>query len=97
MSSTVIEIERLAVSLHGVSSQVVEAATTGLEAEITRRLGRLPLSGARSLDLGDLAVSPLHTETVLDASALRGIIADRLTDAIVQVSQSSDIDHNEEL
>jgi len=97
MSSTVIEIERLAVSLHGISSQVVEAAAGGLEAEITRRLGRLSLSGVRSLDLGDLAVSPLHTETVLDASALRGIIADRLTEAIVQVSQSSDIDHDEGL
>ena len=92
MSSTVIEIERLAVSLHGVSSQVVEAATGGLEAEITRRLGRLSLSGARSLHLGDLAVSPLHTETVLDASALRGIIADRLTEAIVQASHASGID-----
>ena len=97
MNSTVIEIERLAVSLHGVSSQVVEAAATGLEAEITRRLGGLALSDTKSLNLGDVAMSPVHTKTVLDASALRGIIADRLTDAIVQVSQSSDIDHDEGL
>jgi len=97
MSSTVIEIERLAVSLHGISSQVVEAAAGGLEAEITRRLGRLTLGDTRWLNPGDVAMSPVHNRTVLDASALRGIIADRLTDAIVQVSQSSDIDHDEGL
>ena len=92
MSSTVIEIERLAVSLHGVSSQVVEAAATGLEAEITRRLGQLALSDTRSLNPGDVAMSPVHTKKGLDASALRGIIADRLTEAIVQASHPSGID-----
>jgi hypothetical protein len=92
MSSTIIDIERLVISLHGVSAQVAEAAATGLEAEIRRRLGALAVCEMTSLELGDLTMSPVHTETVLDASAVRGIIADRLVAAIVQPSRPSGID-----
>ena len=84
MSGLIIDIERVAISLGGVSSQVVAEAVTGLEAEVARRLGSLTPNSRGPLNLGDLAMSPLRTDTVLDASALRGIIADRLAEAILQ-------------
>ena len=93
MSGIIIDIERVAISLHGVSSQVVEEAVTGLEAEVTRRLGSFAMRRMSPLHLGDMALSPLSTETVLDASALRAIIADRMTEAILRTGSASDANH----
>ncbi len=93
MSGIIIDIERVAISLHGVSSQVIEEAVTGLEAEVRRRLGPLAISSLGPLHLGDMALSPLSTDTVLDASALRAIIADRMTEAILRTGCASDTNH----
>lgn len=78
-----LEIDRIRIALHGVSAELVEAAVSGLEAELGRRLGGLG-SGSRlqPLDIGELAIGPLHSDTVLDAGALRGVIAERLVEAI---------------
>jgi hypothetical protein len=95
MSDIVIDIERVAISLHGVSSQVVEEAVTGLEAEVTRRLGSFATRRMSPLHLGDMALSPLSTETVLDASALRALIADRMAEAILRTECASDTNHRE--
>lgn len=89
MSQTIIDIKRVAVALHGVSSLVVEAAVSGLEEEVRRRLGVMPIGGMAPLDIAELAISPVRTETVLDAASLRGIIADRLVQAIREVGSAA--------
>ena len=79
-----VDISRIQVGLHGISAQVVEEATAGLESELSRRLGTFPggYSDLAAIDIGELAIGPIHSSTVLDAAALRGIIADRLVDAV---------------
>ncbi len=78
-----LEIDRIRIALHGVSALVVEAAADGLEAELSRRLGSLgSLSRRQPLDIGELSIGPLHGDTVWDAGALRGVIAERLVSVI---------------
>jgi len=77
-----IDISRIRIALHGVSAQVAEAAVAGLGAELKRRLGVLPSGDLAAFDVGDLAIGPIRHESVLDASALRGLIADRLAGLI---------------
>jgi hypothetical protein len=78
-----LEIDRIRIALHGVSAEVVEAAVIGLEAELGRRLGSPgSVSRLQPLEIGELSLGPLHSDTVLDAGALRGVIADRLANAI---------------
>jgi hypothetical protein len=78
-----LEIDRIHIALHGVSSEVVEAAVVGLEAEFGRRLGGLgSISKLQSLDIGDVSIDPWQNDAVLDAGALRGVIAERLARAI---------------
>ena len=82
-----IDINRLQVSLHGVSASVAEAVVQGLEAELRRRvgvasLGRGASSGPISLDVAELGLRTIETTGTLNAAGLRGAIADRLVDAI---------------
>ena len=79
---THIDIDRIQIALHGVSAQVVEAATEGLDKEVRRRLGVLPHLDMSAFDMGELALGSVESKAVLDAAALRGIIADRLVQAI---------------
>lgn len=78
-----IQLERLNIAVYGVSAEVVEEAMQGLEESLRRRLQGLALPAAWGSDLSELAVDPVYTTTVLDAAALRGIIADRLVQAIL--------------
>lgn len=79
-----VDISRIQVGLHGISAEVVAEAATGLESELKRRLGAFAgdAGDLAAIDIGALAIGPIHSSTVLDAAALRGIIADRLVDAV---------------
>lgn len=77
-----IEIDRIKISLYGISSQVVEAAAIDLRGELKRRLGVFLRSDMKTVDMGELKFGPIESETVLDAAALRGIIADRMAQVI---------------
>lgn len=77
-----LNIGRIQVSLHGISAQVAEQAVTGLNDELRHRLGMLQVHGMAGIDMGELSLSPVHSAAILDASALRGLIAERLADAI---------------
>ncbi len=77
-----IDINRVTIALHGVSAQVVESAVTGLEEELHRRLGSLPPGISADIDIGELSLGPVRSETVLDGNALRGIIAEQLAGAV---------------
>lgn len=77
-----IDINRVTIALHGVSAQVVESAVKDLEEELHRRLGSLPPGISADIDIGELALGPVRSETVLDGNALRGIIAGQLAEAV---------------
>lgn len=77
-----VDLGRVTLSLHGVSAQMAEEAVDGLGEELRRRLGALALGDVASFDCAELALAPFTAPTVLDAGALRGMIAERLTAAI---------------
>lgn len=73
-------VDRLVLSLHGVSADVARAAADNLGAEIERRLR----SGARRWienDLGAVMIGPIEAAS-LDAASLRGLIAERIAVAL---------------
>lgn len=89
-----IDIGRLNISLHGVSAQMIEEAVQDLDAELGRRLGVRKLgqglsSKTAAIDIAELALSPVHLNTTLNVAGLRGLIADRLLDAIEAQQQSA--------
>jgi hypothetical protein len=89
-----VNVGRLQISLHGVSAQLIEAAVQDLDAELGRRLGVRKLgqgltSRTAAVDIAELALSPLHLPTTIDVAGLRGLIADRLLDAIEAQHQSA--------
>ena len=73
-----IEIDRLTVSVHGVSSLIVEEAVAGLEDELRRRLDSLPVTDMASFDMASLAIGPVPVVTGTDAASLRSLIVERL-------------------
>jgi hypothetical protein len=77
-----IDIERLSISLHGVSRGVAEAAIAGLDQELRRRLGNLTQRSLVSGDVGVLRIGPIMGPATLDPAALRGLIAERLVLAL---------------
>lgn len=83
MSTVNIEIGRINVALHGVSTLIVEEALSGLEQELSRRVGVCRLGDLKQLDLAELSLPTLNSEMVLDPAALRGIIAERLVQALL--------------
>jgi len=89
-----IAIDRLHISLHGVSAQMIEAAAEGLEEELARRLGARKTglgssAAASAVDIAELSLSAARASAGLDAAGLRGLIADRLLDAIEAEQQSA--------
>lgn len=89
-----VDIGRLSISLHGISAQMIEAAVQDLDAELGRRFGVRKLgqglsSRTASVDITELSLSPIHLNTRLNVAGLRGLIADRLLDAIEAQQQSA--------
>jgi hypothetical protein len=74
------DVDRLLLSLHGVSADVARAAVENLGAELERRLA----TGARrwiESDLGAVRIGPIEA-SALDAASLRGLIAERIAVAL---------------
>jgi hypothetical protein len=76
-----LQIDRLALTLHGVSAETARAAVDGLDAEIRRRLSG-PARGWVERDLGVVVIGPVELKRARDAAALRGLIAERLALAL---------------
>ena len=78
--SRMLDIDRLSITLHGVSADLAAAAVAGLEDALQRRLGglRLDRAGFRR----DLHIGPLDLPDRADAATLRELIAERLLEAI---------------
>jgi hypothetical protein len=82
MSPSRIGIDRLAITLHGVSETVAEQAADNLERLLRVRLAAGPCSVRSDLpgDLASLCLPPVEDAAALDGSALAEIIADRLVE-----------------
>jgi hypothetical protein len=79
-----IDIDRLSISLYGVSAGVAEAAVAGLDDELRRRLGNLVPRALVNGDLGVLRLETIAGAASSDPAALRNLIADRLVTALMQ-------------
>ena len=76
-----IRIERLVLTLNGVSAEIAQSAIDGLESELTRRLSVRGLDAAALRDLAPAIRLPsIDANGALDAETLRALIADGLTD-----------------
>ncbi len=74
------DVDRLVLSLHGVSADIARAAAENLGAELRRRLS----GGAREWihdDFGVVLIGPIEAAT-LDPASLRGLIADRIAESL---------------
>ena len=84
---TQLNIERIALRLHGVSTDIAQAALVGLDAEIVRRLQARgidanALSGMASGMASGLRLPSIHAAQSLDAESLRAKLADGLIDLL---------------
>lgn len=87
-----VSIERLRISLHGVSAETAEAAVRDLAGELRRRWGGRALEELPRVDLGVIAIGPFTTDATLDAAALRAVIAERLSAALFERPTSRQAD-----
>lgn len=90
---TQLNIDRIALRLHGVSTDVAQTALAGLDAEIIRRLH------ARGIDANALSgmTSALHLPSIhatqpLDAESLRAKLADGLIDLFASAAMQTPLD-----
>ena len=76
---TRLRIDRIALKLHGVSTEIAQQALDGLDKEMVRRLQMRGLDGSALSGLSSsLRLSAIHLSIPLDAESLRMQIADGL-------------------
>ncbi len=90
MSRYRINIERLNISLHGVSAIVAEQASQDLEAELKRQLGAIRVSQRGGMDPGFVDFGPLQVNPNIDGATLRSLIAERLSAVLHRELQTSE-------
>ena len=80
MSSTRIDIDRIALTLYGVSPADAQGAATAIEALLRQRLAgwRPDVAGVSPFNLGSLDLGSVDIAARLDTPALATLIADRL-------------------
>jgi hypothetical protein len=84
---TRLHIDRIAMKLHGVPVQIAEAALSGLDSELLRRLQRHGIDPAALAGLpSTLRLPPIHSLLPLDADALRARVADGLMALLMPAS-----------
>ena len=76
LHTTRVSIERLALTLHGVSAEIAQAALVGLDELLARRLNVRALDPARWREMQDPRLPALTAPRAVDAATLRGLIAD---------------------
>lgn len=84
MSRYRVNIERVNVSMHGVSAAIVEQTTQNFETELKRQLGSVRLSQGNAVDLKSLDLGPINIESGTDAETLRSLIAEHLSTALLR-------------
>lgn len=76
LHTTRVTIERLSLTLNGVSAEIAQAALVGLDEVLARRLNVRALDPARWQETQDLRLPALTAPRAVDAETLRGLIAD---------------------
>ncbi len=85
LHTTRVTIDRLALTLHGVSAEIAQSALVGLDEMLAQRLNVRALDATRWRETGTLRVPAMHISSAVDAATLRGMIADGLC-ALLQTS-----------
>lgn len=89
---TQLNIERIALRLHGVSTDIAQAAIDGLDAEIVRRLQVRGIDvNALSGMVSGLRLPSIHATQSMDAESLRAKLADGLIDLLAPAAINSQI------
>jgi hypothetical protein len=80
MSSTTVDIDRIELTLHGVSPAEAQSAASEMGALLRQRLAgwRPDIAGASPVDLGNVDLGRVDVAALLDTRALATLIADRL-------------------
>lgn len=87
---TRLNIDRIALRLHGVPSEIAQAAMDGLDTEILRRLQVRGINAAALSCLSSsLHMSSIHSTEPLDAESLRSKLADGLMDLLAPAPMQS--------
>jgi hypothetical protein len=82
-----VDIDRLNISLHGLSAQLIEEATQGLDKELSRRLGMHGLgqhlsAGSMGFQIDHVSLDSIQVNNSIGSATLRALIAERLLEAI---------------
>lgn len=84
MAATVLDIEHLRLTLHGVSAGLADDVVAALGPALEARLGTVDAAAlvAGGSGIGDLSLRPVDARPGLDASALAALVAESLIDAL---------------
>jgi len=94
---TRLNIDRIALRLHGIPAEVAQAAIDGLDAEILRRLQVVGIDAAALSGLSpNLRLPSIHSAEPLDAESLRARLADGLIGLLSPTVMNSQNIENEE-
>ena len=82
-----ININRLNISVHGLSAQLIEEAVHGLDKELGKRVclqgfGQPLLTGSVNIQTDQISLDAVHIDSAIDSATLRGLIAERLLEAL---------------
>ena len=94
---TRLNIDRIALQLHGISSDIAHAALEGLDTEIIRRLHIRGIDAAALSGLSPTIRLPaIHSQIPLDAESLRAQLVDGLMSLLPPARANSSGDDLEE-
>jgi hypothetical protein len=86
MSGLQLQINRLEISLHGISAQLVEQAVGGLEETLRRRLQGMTLGARHGLDMAQLTLAPLQVGSDIDVAGLRALLVEQIEYAVLRAA-----------
>ncbi len=85
MSGVQIDLNRIHISLHGVSAELVSEALDGLEAEVSRRLQGVKVAN-EILSVNGISLKPLQLKNSVDAVEMRSLLVEQIALAVKQGS-----------
>ncbi|GGX79784.1 hypothetical protein GCM10007160_04000 [Litchfieldella qijiaojingensis] len=81
MSAVRIDLERIDISLHGVSAELVQEALDGLEAALSRQLQGVKAS-ERPLALTGISLAPQHVSPHVTSDEMRDLLVQQIVMAV---------------
>jgi hypothetical protein len=83
MSGVQVDLNRIHISLHGVSAELVNEALKGLEAEIGRRLQGVKIAN-EALSINGISLKPLTLGKSVNAAEMRALLVEQIAMAVKQ-------------